>query len=194
MTRIWPNSLYLAASLVAATLAATLAAQTANDPESRVQRGLAIAPVLLDLQGKNLALVGQGSYIVNAEGGCVDCHTSPLFLPGGNPYAGQPKQINAPAYLGGGAAFGPFISRNLTPDALGRPAGLMLEEFVSAIREGIDHKTIPPNVPSASRDLLQVMPWPFYQDMTDRDLKATYEYLSAVPCLEGGPGVPPNRC
>ena len=61
MTRIWPNSLYLAASLVAATLAATLAAQTANDPESRVQRGLAIAPVLLDLQGKNLALVGQGS-------------------------------------------------------------------------------------------------------------------------------------
>ena len=30
--------------------------------------------------------------------------------------------------------------------------------------------------------------------MTDHDLRAIYEYLSAIPCLEGGPGEPANRC
>jgi hypothetical protein len=34
-------------------------------------------------------------------------------------------------------------------------------------------------------DLLQIMPWTAYQNMTDRDLRAIYEYLSAIPCLEG---------
>ncbi len=35
--------------------------------ESRIQRGLEIAPVQLNLDGKNRALVGLGSYIVNAH-------------------------------------------------------------------------------------------------------------------------------
>jgi hypothetical protein len=43
-------------------------------------------------------------------------------------------------------------------------------------------------------ELLQIMPWPAYSDMTDRDLGAMYEYLAAIPCVEGGPGEPPNRC
>jgi len=30
--------------------------------------------------------------------------------------------------------------------------------------------------------------------MTDHDLEAIYEYLSAIPCLEGGPSVPAHRC
>jgi hypothetical protein len=38
------------------------------------------------------------------------------------------------------------------------------------------------------------MPWPIYRNMTDHDLRAIYEYLSAIPCVEGGPGEPPNRC
>jgi hypothetical protein len=40
---------------------------------------------------------------------------------------------------------------------------------------------------------LQVMPWPAFQDMTDKDLHAIYEYLSAIPCLEGDPGLPNPR-
>lgn len=51
--------------------------------ESKVKQGLAIAPVELNLQGRNRALVGLGSYIVNAQVGCVDCHTSPTYLAGG---------------------------------------------------------------------------------------------------------------
>ncbi len=31
--------------------------------------------------------------------------------------------------------------------------------------------------------LLQVMPWPVYANMTDRDLKAVYEFLRSIPCV-----------
>src|SRR5260370_13881085 len=57
--------------------------------ESRIQRGLEIAPVQLNLDGKNRALVGIGSYIVNAHVPCNDSHAArpPLapFLPAQNP-------------------------------------------------------------------------------------------------------------
>ena len=29
------------------------------------------------------------------------------------------------------------------------------------------------------------MPWPAYQEMTDYDIRAIYEYLSAIPCVAG---------
>jgi len=150
--------------------------------ESKIQRGFAIAPVHLDLRGKNRALVGLGSYIVNAQGGCNDCHTAPPFAPGGDPFVGQPEQVNAAAYLGGGTHFGPFItSRNITPDANGLPSGLTRAQFIKALRTGIDKDGA----------ILQVMPWPVYGAMTDGDLKAIYEYLSSIPRLEGlGPRDP----
>lgn len=31
--------------------------------------------------------------------------------------------------------------------------------------------------------VLQVMPWPTFHNMTDHQLTAIYEYLSAIPCL-----------
>ncbi len=43
--------------------------------------------------------------------------------------------------------------------------------------------TNPPN-PPFDGDLLQVMPWPIYKNMTDHDLRAIYEYLSAIPCID----------
>ena len=68
-----------------------------NDGASRIKRGFAIAPVRLNLAGKNRALVGLGSYIVNAQGDCNGCHSAgpdTEFAPGGNPYFGQPTKIN----------------------------------------------------------------------------------------------------
>src|SRR5713226_5420063 len=105
-----------------------------DDGDSRIQRGFAIAPVPLNLNGKNLALVGLGSYIVNGAGDCNACHNpgpgNNQFLPGGNPFFGQPKNVNPATYLGGGRNFGPFvpgsaniITRNLTPDRTGLPEG-----------------------------------------------------------------------
>jgi len=150
---------------------------------ARVARGFRIAPVRLDLARKDPLLVGLGSYLVNASGGCNDCHTNPNYAPGGDPFAGEPEQINTENYLAGGRAFGPFTSRNLTPDATtGLPAGLTYPQFVRTIRTGYDIKQLHPGI----SPLLQVMPWPVYRNLTDRDLRAIYEYLRAIPHAEPG--------
>lgn len=168
-----------------------------NDSESKIQQGFAIAPVPLDLQGKNRALVGLGSYIVNGQGDCSACHTNaaPDFVPGGNPYLGQPEQIDPARYLIGGRQFGGATgprSRNLTPDPVtGLPAGYTFEEFLLVMRTGTDLKQLPPFVPSAQFDLLQApMPWPVFAKMTDRDILAIYEYLRSVPSRAPGSGFP----
>ncbi len=153
----------------------------------RIIQGFRIAPVPLNLQGKDLALVGLGSYIVNS-GGCNDCHTSPPFAPGGNPHNGEPEQINTDKYLaGGGTMFGPFIPRNLTPYPNGRPAGLTRSQFRRVLRTGADLKHLPPPVPSPANDLLQIMPWPVLGKMLDRDIDAIYEYLKSIPSQPGYP-------
>jgi hypothetical protein len=165
-----------------------------GDDDSRIEQGFAIAPVPLNLHRKNRALVGLGSYLVNAVGDCNGCHAGPPgeFAPGGDPYQGQPKQFNQATYLSGGRPlFGPFfVPRNLTPDHTGRPeGGGSFEEFKAIMRTGID----PDHAHPQFGPFLQVMPWPIFQDMTDRDLRAIYEYLSAIPCLEGDPGLPNPR-
>jgi hypothetical protein len=146
--------------------------------QSEIQQSFAISPVKLNLDGKNPALVGLGSYIVNAQGACNDCHTCPSYAPGPpshNPYPpiNGDGQFNSANYLAGGVPFGPtIVSANLTPDAAGKPEGQTLAQFKIAIRTGHDPLTKEP---------LFVMPWPIYRFMTDRDLDAVYEYLSAIP-------------
>lgn len=169
------------------------AADGGDDSASKIQKGLAIAPVDLNLAGKNRALVGLGSYLVNTIGDCNGCHSAPPspFAPGGDPYLGEPKRINPATYLSGGTPiFGPvLLPRNLTPDKTGRPAGLSLTEFLQIMKTGIDLRFAHPQF----GPLLQVMPWSSFQDMTDNDLRAVYEYLRAIPCLEGDPGLPNPR-
>jgi len=188
--------------------------------ESRIRRGFEIAPVPLNLEGKNRALVGLGSYIVNAQADCNGCHSAgpaTEFAPGGNPYFGQhPTQVNPATYLGGGRDFGPYpgpgpfphiISRNLTPDKTGLPeGGHTFKEFVQIIRKGVDMDHLHPTCtgapdgnclpPPFDGDLLQIMPWPIHRNMTNHDLRAIYEYLSAVPCIAGPPAPSPlhNDC
>lgn len=179
------------AALFVCVLAAHLLTVTtaAQGGDSRIQRGYELAPVELKTKGLNPALVGLGSYIVNAQGGCNDCHTNPSYAPGGDPFQGEPEVVNAARYLGGGTEFGPlFRSRNLTPRASdGRPAGLTLEQFLEVMHQGTDFKNGPPdNVPT-----LQIMPWPVYGKMSDRELQAVYEYLKAIPCV-ANPGS--TRC
>jgi len=142
----------------------------------RIVIGYKIAPVRLNLQRKDPQLVGLGSYLVNAVGGCNDCHTNPSYLPGHDPFMGQPKEVNTAHYLAGGQMFGPFTSRNLTPEN-GLPAGHTYAEFKKIMRTGFDYDHAHPQMGA----LLQVMPWPTYQDMSDHDLRAIYEYLRAIP-------------
>ena len=119
-------------------------AQADNDDERsesveqhRILVGYKINPVPLNLSHKNQDLVGLGSYMVNAVGGCSDCHTNPTYLPGGDPFLGQPKVVNAQHFLAGGQHFGPFVSRNLTPEN-GLPAGHTFAEFRTILRTGKD--------------------------------------------------------
>jgi len=151
-----------------------------------VTKGLAIAPVPLNLAGKDRDQIGYGSYIVNAMGGCNDCHTNPNYKAGGDPFRGETKAFDPATYLAGGIAFGPFTSRNITPPAGGHKP----EDIKHMFRTGTDLRKLHPQI----SPLLQVMPWPVYQDMNDREIDAIIAYLNAIPCIEGGPGESPNRC
>jgi hypothetical protein len=164
-----------------------------GDEGARILRGYAIAPVKLNIVGKNWLLVGLGSYLVNAVGDCNGCHSGPPgpFLDGGDPALGQPTMDNKAGYLAGGSdMFGPFVPRNLTPDKTGRPeGGATYEEFRSIMRTGIDPDQAHPQF----GPYLQVMPWATFRHMTETDLRAIYEYLRAIPCVEGDPGLPNPR-
>lgn len=190
-------------------------AQARRGADPRVEIGLAVAPVSLNLQGKDVNSVGLGSYLVNVVAGCNDCHSAgpqTVFAPGRNPYFGQPKQVNPTTYLGGGRSFGSLIpnspeivSRNITPDKTGMAAGgHTFAEFYQILTTGVDMDKMHPPCSSTvttncmpapfNGSLLQVMPWPSYQNLTIDDMRAIYDYISSVPCVEGGPGEPANRC
>jgi hypothetical protein len=158
-----------------------------HDRDARVQAGLNYARqqgIHLNLQHRNREVVGLGSYLVNAVGGCNDCHTAPPFTLDPMIGLGAPKQINNACYLAGGQVFGPPpfglppaspVSRDITPFEDGKPAGLTFNQFKHVIRTGED--------PDNPGQVLRVMPWPVYQAMTDSDLSAIYEYLSSNPAI-----------
>jgi hypothetical protein len=173
--------------LVTLVLSAMVQGSAARaDEMSEILRGYQIISEIfpkgtkLNFAGTDWALVGLGSYLVNSTG-CNDCHTHPNWTPTGNPFLGQPKQINIPEYLAGGRVFSPTVtSANITPDKRGRPAGLTLAGFLEVMYTGHD-----PRDPKG--DLLQVMPWPLYQWKTERELTAMYEYLRVIPSLPDNP-------
>jgi len=190
-----------------------------DDHDSRIEIGFRIGPVPLNLNGKDRLLVGLGSYFVNAVAACNDCHSAgpaTQYVPGGNPFFGRPTKINPATYLGGGRDFGPLtmapgsphiVARNLTPDRTGLPVGgRSFSEFQEIFRTGVDLDHLHPPCsagqtanclpPPFDGNLLQIMPWYAFQSMTERDIRAIYEYLSAVPCIEGppAPSVLHNDC
>jgi hypothetical protein len=218
-------------------LAGTASVQAQTDPTGpRVLQGLAISPVPLNLTGKDINLVGVGSYLVNTAGDCNGCHSSGVaptfvypYLPGRNPYFNQPQSVDPKTYLNGGANFftvgtptgpngyaGPFIiTRNLTPNKAGLPeGGHTLAQFMQIFRTGIDFDHIHPTctagqiaaieggatpvcIPTSpgngvDGNLLQIMPWPSFSFLTDYDIHAIYEYLSAIPCIDNSTSTPPQ--
>lgn len=84
-----------------------------------------------------------------------------------------------------GSPFGPIISANITPDASGKPAGLDFDEYLELIRTGHD--------PDEPDEILQVMPWPIFRNMNDRDILAIYTYLSSIPHAEPGTCTGPGQ-
>jgi hypothetical protein len=223
----------LAVVFAAMSIKAPRAIANDDDTNSKIKIGFEIAPVPLNLVGRNKAMVGLGSYIVNAQADCNGCHTAggpPNFnyAAGGNPYFNQPAKVDPTVYLSGGSDFGPvgsptgpnrypgpdMITRNLTPNKDGLPeGGMSLSEFKDIMRHGTDfdhiHPTCSPDqiteinnggtpvcIPTSpgntpDGDLLQIMPWPVFAHMSDKDIEAIYEYLSAIPCIDNTTSTPP---
>ena len=86
-----------------------------------------------------------------------------------------------------------FPSCGLMPDEHNLLAG-GFAEFYDSLRHGIDPDHLHPNCngttitsncfnPPFNGNLLQVMPWPNLQELSDHDLHAIYTYLTAVPCV-----------
>jgi hypothetical protein len=160
-----------------------------------------VAPVPLNTSGLDANLVGLGSYIVNVTGDCNGCHSAgpaTEFLAHGNPYTRQAPngpysgvaQTNPATYLGGGRDFGGFpapnsplhiISRNLTPDASGKPEGHTLAEFFTILRTGVDMDQLHPNCTGApdssctpfpfDGSKLLIMRWPAFRHMSTARLQ-----------------------
>jgi|GEM_PF-1619690 len=156
--------------------------------ESRIRTGKriissGIVPITLEhVTSVNQDQVFLGSYIVNAQAGCANCHSCPTYETNHNPYQGNPKKFKASSYLSGGVTVSGvggmvMISPNLTPDANGDPAGFRtFDQFKNFIRTGHDRE--------APHSILHIMPWPMYGMMGDYDLRAVYEYLRSIPHLE----------
>lgn len=137
--------------------------------------------------------VERGHYLVKAIG-CSDCHTPKIMtdegpvldesrLLSGHPDGGAlppPPEGSGPWIATGSwdltAWAGPWgisYTANLTPDE-NTGLGIWTEDmFVRALRTG-RHM-------GQSRPILPPMPWQFYRDMTDDDLKAIYAYLRTIP-------------
>jgi hypothetical protein len=177
MQFIKPAGGFAAVALIGFGALSIVSSGVQADSNSEVQIGFAITPVRLNTKGLNPALVGKGSYIVNAKGDCNGCHNSPghggEWAPGFNPYFGQPKMVNAAGFLGGGATFGPFpglgpgsstdpminplfiYSRNLTPGCDTSPCtkplpegGSTFEQFRTIMRTGHDYDDAHPPCPT----------------------------------------------
>ncbi len=122
--------------------------------------------------------VKRGEYLVTI-GNCAACHTP--MGPKGEPLAGLE--------FGGGfvldGPWGKVASKNLTQDASG----------ISYFDENLFIQTIRTGAVKA-RKLNSVMPWGYFRNMTDDDLKAIYAYLRTLKPVhhEVDNTEPPTQC
>jgi hypothetical protein len=162
-------------------------------------RGLAVQPlnsaqVPNTLQGAGLdeqALYALGSYIVNTQSGCSDCHTNPPRLPVMEGDASK-RKINTAGYLAGGqvfevGTFGPGLdkltgqtrtmSENLTPHNLtgfNQPFATFLQIMTTGTHAEMGANATPLGFP---------MPWMHYRNMSLRDLQGVYTYIRNVTAV-----------
>jgi len=140
--------------------------------------------------------VERGKYLVTIMG-CNDCHTPMQVTPEGlkpdmaRMLSGHPEGLEMPPapqlpegpwiWTGSGSltAFaGPWgvsYAANLTPDQ-NTGLGIWTEDmFMRALREGKHMGT--------SRQIQPPMPWLWYRNCTDEDLKAIFAYLQSIPAV-----------
>jgi hypothetical protein len=137
--------------------------------------------------------VARGEYLV-ATIGCGDCHSPKVLGPQGpvedtsRRLSGHPEGtvLSPPPSLGGSwitagssdltAWVGPWgisYTFNLTPDENTGIGSWSEDTFVQTLRTG-RHMGV-------SRPILPPMPWQFYRNLSDQDLRSIYAYLRTIP-------------
>lgn len=117
--------------------------------------------------GADPAAVERGKYVATL-GGCVTCHTA----------IGPQGPMMDKAYGGGMTvkeAFGTWTSPNITPDEETGIGTWTDEQILAAVRDGVR--------PDGTR-LHPIMPWPFYNNLTDEDGKALVGFLRTLPKVQ----------
>ena len=193
--RVLQSRVALAACL---PLALALSACTASPPTAAPpEPAAAAAPSAEDM-------VKRGEKLI-IGGGCHDCHTPKVMTPRGpeadmtRMLSGNPEtaKITAPfkqdpaspwtthtndhlgAWSGG---WGVSFAANLTPDQ-NTGLGIWTEEmFVKAMQTGKHMGT--------SRQILPPMPWNYYGQLPEEDLKAMFAYLKSIPAISNRVQVP----
>jgi mono/diheme cytochrome c family protein len=121
----------------------------------------------------------RGQYIATVAA-CEECHT---------PRDSHDQAMEDMAFAGGNVlkvqGRAPVAAMNLTPSPAGIPY-YTPEMFVEAMRTG--H--------AAGRQLSDVMPWRFYRNMTDADLRDLFAYLKTLKPVDHfvDNSLPPTRC
>jgi hypothetical protein len=135
-------------------------------------------PVTSSVSSPNLSdQVEKGRYLTRMAG-CGDCHTPRI----------QGRSIPGMDFSGGNfmkGEWGSAATANLTQD----PSGISYYNealFIQALRTGY----------VGARPLSSIMPFEFYQGLTDDDLKAIYAYLRTVTPVKHvvDNGEPPTYC
>jgi mono/diheme cytochrome c family protein len=148
--------------------------------------------------------VARGERLI-VGGGCHDCHTPKIVGPNGpeadlsRSLSGHPESQkitalakqdpNSPwtthvnddltAWSG---AWGVSFAANLTPDE-NTGLGIWTEDmFVTALQQGKHMGT--------SRPILPPMPWNWYGQLPEEDLKAMFAYLKSIPAIQNRVPVP----
>ena len=186
-------------------------------PQCRVVFVTAASPLAIALAGCNqpqapapatpaapaLSQVERGKNLV-IGGGCHDCHT-PKKLTDKGPEAdmdrmlsGHPESEKVTAPFKGpksqwevhtnfhltawSGAWGVSYAANLTPDQ-NTGLGIWTEDmFVKALQQGKHMGT--------SRQILPPMPWNWYGQLPEEDLKAMFAYLKSIPAIANKVPVP----
>jgi hypothetical protein len=155
----------------------------------------AAAPAMSPVERGKLLIIG---------GGCHDCHTPKVMTPRGPEadmtklLSGHPESAGVPQPFKGegqpwsthtndhltawSGAWGVSFAANLTPDQ-NTGLGIWTEEmFLNALKQGKHMGT--------ARPILPPMPWNWYGQLPDDDLKAMFAYLKSIPAIANRVPVP----
>jgi len=154
------------------------------------------APAVSQVERGHMLIIG---------GGCHDCHTPKKMGPNGpeadmskmlsghpesagvpkpfKPQPGSPWAIHINEHLTAwNGAWGVSFAANLTPD-MNTGLGIWTEDmFVNALKQG-KHM-------GKSRPILPPMPWNWYGQLPENDLKAMFAYLRSIPAVKNRVPVP----